>query len=109
MNDLRIVTSAERPDLEEQARAAFRPGWPEFIFHDPVVSEAFPETGSYVVPDALHPVSIDCEAAAPTARPTCGCATASASARTRPGGSRPGAAHASGRPARVPAAGTEGQ
>jgi hypothetical protein len=39
MAELEIVTTAERPDLDEQARAAFRPGWPEFIFHDRIVSE----------------------------------------------------------------------
>ena len=44
-----MVTSSERPDLEDQARAAFRSTWPEFIFHDPVsaahigrVEEYFP-------------------------------------------------------------------
>lgn len=31
-----VVTSSERPDLEESAAAAFRQRWPEFIFHDPV-------------------------------------------------------------------------
>ncbi len=34
MADIEVVTSGERHDLEE-ARAAFRPIWPEFIFHDP--------------------------------------------------------------------------
>jgi len=29
-----VVTSSERPDLEEQAAAAFRERWPEFVFHD---------------------------------------------------------------------------
>jgi hypothetical protein len=43
MGDLEIVTSSERPDLEEQSAAAF------------------PETGQYVVPDALDLVSIDRE------------------------------------------------
>lgn len=33
-----MVTSSERHDLDEQARAAFRGEWPEFIFHDPVSS-----------------------------------------------------------------------
>lgn len=36
MGGIEVVTSAGRPDLEEQARAAFRGEWPEFIFHDPV-------------------------------------------------------------------------
>jgi hypothetical protein len=35
MSELEIVTSADRHDLDDQARAAFRQNWPEFIFHDP--------------------------------------------------------------------------
>jgi hypothetical protein len=31
-----VVTTSERPDLEDEARAGFRVKWPEFIFHDPV-------------------------------------------------------------------------
>ncbi len=31
---MEIVTSADRPDLEEAVRGAFREKWPEFIFHD---------------------------------------------------------------------------
>jgi len=31
-----IVTTADRHDLDDEVRAAFRGGWPEFIFHDPV-------------------------------------------------------------------------
>jgi hypothetical protein len=38
MGDLEIVTTADRHDLDEQARDAFRAVWPEFIFHDPVSS-----------------------------------------------------------------------
>jgi hypothetical protein len=30
-----VVTSSDRPDLEDEARAGFRVKWPEFIFHDP--------------------------------------------------------------------------
>jgi GNAT superfamily N-acetyltransferase len=37
-NDLEVVTTADRRDLEEQARDALRTVWPEFIFHDPVSS-----------------------------------------------------------------------
>ena len=33
MPELEIVTSSDRPDLEEETGAAFRPIWPEFIFH----------------------------------------------------------------------------
>jgi hypothetical protein len=39
MGDLEIVTTADRHDLDEQARDAFRVVWPEFIFHDPISSE----------------------------------------------------------------------
>ena len=45
-----VVTSSERPDLEDEAGAAFRVKWPEFIFHDPIakqyvaqVAERFPQ------------------------------------------------------------------
>jgi GNAT superfamily N-acetyltransferase len=31
-----IVTTSDRRDLDEQGRAVLLPGWPEFIFHDPV-------------------------------------------------------------------------
>lgn len=34
--DLEIVTASDRPDLDDEAAAAFRARWPEFIFHDPV-------------------------------------------------------------------------
>lgn len=36
MPALQVVTTSERPDLDEQGKAALLPGWPEFIFHDPV-------------------------------------------------------------------------
>ena len=39
MPDLTVVTTSDRHDLDDEAAAAFRPGWPEFVFHDPVVSE----------------------------------------------------------------------
>jgi hypothetical protein len=38
MDDLDIVTTAARPDLDDQAKEALRTVWPEFIFHDPVSS-----------------------------------------------------------------------
>ena len=44
---IEIVTSADRPDLDDQARAAFRPGWPEFIFHDQLVHEYIGRVGDY--------------------------------------------------------------
>ena len=39
MSDIEVVTVADRSDLEEEAETAFRPGWPEFIFHDPISRE----------------------------------------------------------------------
>jgi GNAT superfamily N-acetyltransferase len=36
-----VVSLAERPDLAEQL--PFGPGWPEFIFHDPVAKRLMPE------------------------------------------------------------------
>jgi hypothetical protein len=47
MADLEIVTTSARPDLEEQARAALRQRWPEFIFHDPVVAEYLGRVETY--------------------------------------------------------------
>ncbi len=35
---MELVTTADRPDLDAEAAAAFRGGWPEFIFHDPVTA-----------------------------------------------------------------------
>jgi len=34
-----VVTSSERPDLADEAGAAFRVKWPEFIFHDPIAKQ----------------------------------------------------------------------
>jgi hypothetical protein len=42
MSDLEVVMTAERDDLDEQARAAFREVRPEFIFHDPVSAADWP-------------------------------------------------------------------
>ncbi|HEV2371514.1 MAG TPA: hypothetical protein VGS19_05020 [Streptosporangiaceae bacterium] len=39
MGELATVTTADRPDLEEQTAQALRTVWPEFIFHDPITSE----------------------------------------------------------------------
>jgi len=47
MSDLEVVTTARRPDLDERARAAFRPTWPEFIFHDSIVSEYIARVETY--------------------------------------------------------------
>jgi GNAT superfamily N-acetyltransferase len=47
MGDVEIVTTADRHDLDEEVRHAFRPGWPEFIFHDPVSSEHIGRVETY--------------------------------------------------------------
>jgi GNAT superfamily N-acetyltransferase len=47
MSDLEIVTTSDRPDLEEETRAAFRQNWPEFIFHDPVSKEYIGRVEAY--------------------------------------------------------------
>ena len=47
MGELEVVTSAERHDLDEQARAAFLPTWPEFIFHDPVAADYIGRVEAY--------------------------------------------------------------
>jgi GNAT superfamily N-acetyltransferase len=47
MSDLTIVTSSDRHDLDEEATAAFRPGWPEFIFHDPVSAQHISRVETY--------------------------------------------------------------
>jgi GNAT superfamily N-acetyltransferase len=46
MGDLEVVTAADH-DLDEQAASAFRPVWPEFIFHDPVAAEHIGRVGTY--------------------------------------------------------------
>lgn len=47
MGDLAIVTTADRHDLDDQARDAFRAVWPEFIFHDPISSEHIGRVETY--------------------------------------------------------------
>jgi GNAT superfamily N-acetyltransferase len=47
MSDLEIVTTSERPDLEDETRAAFRQNWPEFIFHDPLSKEYIGRVETY--------------------------------------------------------------
>ena len=47
MGVLEVVTTADRHDLDEQAREAFRQVWPEFIFHDPVSSEHIGRVETY--------------------------------------------------------------
>ncbi|MEP7022809.1 MAG: hypothetical protein ABJB47_03150 [Actinomycetota bacterium] len=47
MGDLEIVTTSDRPDLDEQASAAFRPIWPEFIFHSSFDRSYLERAGKY--------------------------------------------------------------
>jgi GNAT superfamily N-acetyltransferase len=45
--DPRIITTADRPDLDEQGKAVLLPGWPEFIFHDEVSTELIGRAAAY--------------------------------------------------------------
>ncbi len=45
--DLEVVTVAERRDLEDEAAAAFRDSWPEFMFHDAIPREYSPRIDEY--------------------------------------------------------------
>jgi hypothetical protein len=47
MGDLEVVTTADRHDLDEQARDALRSVWPEFIFHYPVAAEHISRVETY--------------------------------------------------------------
>jgi GNAT superfamily N-acetyltransferase len=42
-----IVTTADRADLEDEARSAFREKWPEFIFHDAVARTYMARVGEF--------------------------------------------------------------
>ncbi|HEY6933379.1 MAG TPA: GNAT family N-acetyltransferase [Marmoricola sp.] len=42
-----VVVSQDRPDLEQEAGAAFRERWPEFIFHDDVPRQYMPRVAEY--------------------------------------------------------------
>ena len=39
MPEREIITTSDRPDLDEQSQAALLPVWPEFIFHDQISSD----------------------------------------------------------------------
>jgi GNAT superfamily N-acetyltransferase len=39
MGEIRVVTTGEHPELEDETRDALRVEWPEFIFHDSVTDE----------------------------------------------------------------------
>ena len=58
MPEREIITTSDRPDLDEQSRAALLPVWPEFIFHDQVsshlmgqVAECFPSCDIRILHD----------------------------------------------------------
>lgn len=42
-----IVTTSDRPDLEEQGKAALLPGWPEFVLHDQVSVDLIGRAAEY--------------------------------------------------------------
>jgi hypothetical protein len=44
---MQVVVSNDRPDLEDQAREAFRARWPEFIFHDSISNAHVERVGQY--------------------------------------------------------------
>ncbi len=39
MSNFEVVTTADRPELQDQFDDAFRPVWPEFIFHDAISNQ----------------------------------------------------------------------
>jgi GNAT superfamily N-acetyltransferase len=47
MAEIEVVTTGERHDLDEQARAAFLSTWPEFIFHDPISGQYIERVEQY--------------------------------------------------------------
>lgn len=58
MPEREIITTSDRPDLDEQSQAALLPVWPEFIFHDQVssdlmgpVAERFPSCDIRILED----------------------------------------------------------
>lgn len=42
-----VVLAQDRPDLEQEAAAAFRERWPEFVFHDEVPKRYVPRVQEY--------------------------------------------------------------
>ena len=42
-----VVTSADRPDLDDEVRAAFRERWPEFVFHGQAAPTYLPKVTEY--------------------------------------------------------------
>lgn len=47
MPEIEVVTTSDRHDLDDEARASLRGTWPEFIFHDPVVAVHLERVESY--------------------------------------------------------------
>jgi hypothetical protein len=47
MADVEVVTTGERHDLDDEARAAFHPTWPKFIFHDPITPQYIERVEEY--------------------------------------------------------------
>ena len=47
MGNLEIFTTSDRHDLDEQAKAAFLPTWPAFIFHDPADAQYLDRVDTY--------------------------------------------------------------
>ena len=51
---MEVVTVADRPDLEQEAGAAFRERWPEFIFHDELPPQYMPRVDEYFAAFAIY-------------------------------------------------------
>lgn len=49
-SEIEIVTTSERPDLDDETRVALRSVWPEFIFHDLVAREHMDRVELYFRP-----------------------------------------------------------
>jgi GNAT superfamily N-acetyltransferase len=45
--DFEIVTVTDRADLDDEAEAAFRERWPEFVFHDPLPKQYMSRVDEY--------------------------------------------------------------
>lgn len=47
MLDIEVVTTGERHDLDDEARAAFHPTWPTFLLHDPTTPQYIERVEKY--------------------------------------------------------------
>jgi GNAT superfamily N-acetyltransferase len=52
--ELEIVTCSERPDLEQEADAALRERWPEFVFHDALVKQYLGRVEEYFAEFSIY-------------------------------------------------------